>query len=599
MNTDYASRNTEPSAPRDPEKERPTVWLLFENLVEARPGEDGSFRDICYLEGRVEAKLKSILPELDEELARKLQLCSGFRELAGTIGVSVTASDPEKKEEEMRFSLNCGDAAAGVSWQGRVKCDGRELRIPVMAAAEGPGCRQETSAGAAETGGGTETGLEEGPLSSIVMAFPEYMTARVTVALYLREGISVPKKAAERPIGFDTPAYDRLLARSVLQKGDLSRIRTAAAKARRGEDVTIAFIGGSITQGAAAKPIGTESYAFRAYKSFAERFGRDGGKNVHFVKAGVGGTSSEFGVIRYERDVLRGGTVKPDILVIEFAVNDAGDETEGVPYESLVRKAWNDPGKPAVILLFAVFMDDWNLQERLSPVGLRYNLPMISIRDAVVPQFYEPVPVITKRQYFYDLYHPTNEGHRIMADCIGRLWDEAEREPGAGAGSAEEAKALSAEAFCGLSPAIGSWLESVSLITRDTAAACPAVSELSEGAFVDRDAELQCVELDDEPFATPEFTDNWMSGGGTEPLALTIRCRTLLLVYKDSGDARFGKAAVYVDGKAAREINPLEVGWTHCNAALLFHGQAAEEHRVEIRPEEGKRFTVLGFGYVW
>ena len=125
------------------------------------------------------------------------------------------------------------------------------------------------------------------------------------------------------------------------------------------------------------------------------------------------------------------------------------------------------------------------------------------------------------------------------------------------------------------------------------------IAILSEGAFGGRDAELQCVELDDEPFATPEFTDNWMSGGGTEPLALTIRCRTLLLVYKDSGDARFGKALVIVDGKAAREINPLEVGWTHCNAALLFHGQAAEEHRVEIRPEEGKRFTVLGFGYVW
>ena len=45
------------------------------------------------------------------------------------------------------------------------------------------------------------------------------------------------------------------------------------------------------------------------------------------------------------------------------------------------------PDAPAVLLLFAVFANDWNLQERLAPVGERYQLPMVSIRDAVTPQF--------------------------------------------------------------------------------------------------------------------------------------------------------------------------------------------------------------------
>lgn len=62
------------------------------------------------------------------------------------------------------------------------------------------------------------------------------------------------------------------------------------------------------------------------------------GDNIHYIKAGVGGTPSELGMIRYERDVLRNFTVQPDIVVVEFAVNDAGDETNGVCYESLVRK---------------------------------------------------------------------------------------------------------------------------------------------------------------------------------------------------------------------------------------------------------------------
>ena len=100
----------------------------------------------------------------------------------------------------------------------------------------------------------------------------------------------------------------------------------------------------------------------------------------------MGGTPSELGMIRFDRDVLRDGQ-QPDIVVIEFAVNDEGDETKGDCYESLVRKVLNLPWKPAVILLFSVFANDWNLQDRLSPVGKLYDLPMVSVLDAVSPQF--------------------------------------------------------------------------------------------------------------------------------------------------------------------------------------------------------------------
>ena len=39
-----------------------------------------------------------------------------------------------------------------------------------------------------------------------------------------------------------------------------------------------------------------------------------------------------------------------------------GDETKGECYDSLVRKILSAGNSPAVILLFAVFSDDWNLQ---------------------------------------------------------------------------------------------------------------------------------------------------------------------------------------------------------------------------------------------
>lgn len=115
-----------------------------------------------------------------------------------------------------------------------------------------------------------------------------------------------------------------MISHSLLHPGNNVRLKAAIDKASRGEDVTIAYIGGSITQGAGAKPIHTECYAYQSYLGFKALYGRDGGGKVHFIKAGVGGTPSELGIIRYERDVLREGAAEPDIVIVEFAVNDEG-----------------------------------------------------------------------------------------------------------------------------------------------------------------------------------------------------------------------------------------------------------------------------------
>lgn len=42
---------------------------------------------------------------------------------------------------------------------------------------------------------------------------------------------------------------DKLIEKSVINKGDVSRILKMFEKAENGENITIAFLGGSITQG--------------------------------------------------------------------------------------------------------------------------------------------------------------------------------------------------------------------------------------------------------------------------------------------------------------------------------------------------------------
>lgn len=558
-----------PKAPKDPTKKRPAVYLMLDDVIEGTPREDGKFAEISFLEGRVEAKVSSIMPDVAKEMAAALQTCQGLRKYVHSIGVTAIAQEKENIAETLLFTLNCRREKdyGGTCYRAQVALDGSQALIEL---ADYPEAELDTV------------------LASLRMEFKKYMTAKITVAFYLNDGYEVPELTLDAPVDFASPDYRAMVVRSLMQEGNLFRLKRAIKKARAGEDVTIAYIGGSITQGAGAKPIATNSYAYHSYEAFKKRFGAGDGANIHLVKAGVGGTPSELGLCRYENEILKeipaGG---PDIAVIEFAVNDAGDETNGLCYESLALMAAKGAGAPAVVLLFSVFMDDYNLQERLAPIGERYAFPMVSLKEAVTPQFYSDKPVITKRQYFYDLYHPSNEGHRIMADCLDYLWERADAAAGDFADTDYSAAA----------PVYGNTYEALKVFTKkDTAEGI----QVQAGSFTAQDKELQYVERNQDSFATPEFAENWMhtGGEGDAPYRMTVFCKDLLLVYKDSGDQKFGRAQVWVDGVKTRTIDPLEVGWNHCNAVIVYHSDKAAGHVVEVRLEDsGKYFTILGWGY--
>ena len=423
----------------------------------------------------------------------------------------------------------------------------------------------------------------------VTTTLPCMFSGKMTIWMELKEAYEVPELCLDAPVVYESEPYLKMIQKSLLNLGNTYRLKQAIEKARRGEDVTIAVIGGSISEGAGAKPCSYKSYPYLTYEAFAKRFGK--GENVHYVKAGLGGTPSELGLLRYEKDVLRDGAVEPDVLVVEFAVNDRGDETEGVCYESLILKAMEGPGHPAVVLMFAVFMDDWNLQDRLAKVGFHYDLAMVSVKDAVVEQFYWEHPICTKRQYFSDVFHPTNVGHQIMADCMDYLWQQV------------DATAISEfDVDLNQEPIIGNTYRNVHTITRENIENCDAVKAYNVGSFVECDPVTQGLMKDLEVSVVAEFPVNWMHVAGTEfqKFTMTITCDHLMMIYKDTDDVSFGEVEVYVDGSLTRQINPLEIGWNHVNAVIIYSGDRVEEKKVEIRFKEGeeqKKFSILGFGY--
>lgn len=564
-----------PTAPKDPESRKPFFYIMREKEIFGAPQPDGRGIQFIYEDsGRLLSSARIAGNMTDEEEISLMKDTEGFRRLVHSIGVSVEADDPTK---EVVFAFQMygkkNPMGGGTTLRKTLRTDGAEVRIVLS--------EQEWSADDKEPG-------------QIRFEFAESeVKASASVRFFLNDGFEAPEMAEDEAIDYASDSYRKMIARSLMQLGDSARLKKAIEKAERGEDVTIGYIGGSITQGAGAIPINSECYAYKSYQKFAGRFGR--GDNVHFVKAGVGGTPSELGMIRFERDVLRDGKITPDIVVIEFAVNDEGDETKGNCYESLVRKILMLPNAPAVVLLFAVFADDWNLQDRLGVVGERYNLPMVSVLNAVTPQFRLKTGegrVLSKNQFFYDMFHPTNAGHTIMADCLMHCFEMAKEQ---GTGNEPSREPLPA-------PVIGADFEDVRLLDKKD---MPAGAVVKPGSFLFVDDKLQCVEMNEDLTGTPEFPNNWMYDGKLVKqggdFTLEITCRALLLVFKDSGELDAGRADVFVDGAKKLTADPHVNGWIHCNPVILLQEQEAGWHRISIRMaegEEGKTFTVLGFGYV-
>ena len=78
----------------------------------------------------------------------------------------------------------------------------------------------------------------------------------------------------------------------------------------RGETVRIAYLGGSITA--------QEGWRPQSLQWFRQQFPA---ATVREINAAIGGTGSELGVFRLRHDVL---DARPDLLFVEFAVNDGG-----------------------------------------------------------------------------------------------------------------------------------------------------------------------------------------------------------------------------------------------------------------------------------
>ena len=206
-----------------------------------------------------------------------------------------------------------------------------------------------------------------------------------------------------------------MLEKALVNKGNQARLAKVMNRAKNGEDITFGVIGGSVTEGAYASDYAKTSYAGLTNTWLKKTFPNS---DVTFINAGIGGTSSLYGVHRVEADLL---SKDPDLVIIEYGVNDDTSDRQLECYASLIRRVLSHESQPAVILLYVMNEGGTNSQSVQQPIGQHYDLPMISYRDAVWPE------VSTKSnlygQYAWsdiaaDWVHPTNKGHAIIAELL-------------------------------------------------------------------------------------------------------------------------------------------------------------------------------------
>ncbi len=209
------------------------------------------------------------------------------------------------------------------------------------------------------------------------------------------------------PHAHTIPLTDEQYQCAVTDSSQHIRLARFLGKVQNKESITYGSIGGSITAGAHALPD----------QSYAPLLGQwlNGQTPTQFINAGIGASNSLFGTFRVAKDLL---CHQPDLITIEFAVNDANNPNIEPAFEALIRQCLDSPAMPLVILIFTMRRDGHNVQHIHMPIGKHYDVPMLSYRDALYPLITEGK--LTWEDLSPDEVHPNDAGHAYIFQLLQR-----------------------------------------------------------------------------------------------------------------------------------------------------------------------------------
>lgn len=196
------------------------------------------------------------------------------------------------------------------------------------------------------------------------------------------------------------------------------------AKLSAGEDFSIVYMGGSITQaGTMPKHDYVTSLGYRDHITAWLRT-RYPQANIYERHAAIAGTGSEFGVLRMEKDVH---PYHPDLVFVEYAVNDGGGDINHLKQtmEGIVRqiRSRNEMSDIVIVYTLGRGMFYSYAKETLPgsieahrQVAEYYDIPQVTMGWSLWLE--ELKGTLTWADYFTDEVHPNAKGHALYGQVV-------------------------------------------------------------------------------------------------------------------------------------------------------------------------------------
>lgn len=353
---------------------------------------------------------------------------------------------------------------------------------------------------------------------------------------------------------------------------NITRLKNLMKRAANGESLVIGFLGGSITQGSLSSTPKT-CYAYLVYEWWKKSFPNAA---FSFVNGGIGGTTSHYGGARAWKDVL---CYRPDIVTVDFSVNDDANEFFEETYEGTLRRLLAAPSAPAVVVLNNVFYDTGkNAQDYHNRIADHYGIPHVSIKDTIFPDVESGK--IVRADITPDNLHPNDKGHRLVADEICKLLDsiKAEMEEETIVGENIEGKNTKTEASVLLpAPLTENAYEHSRLIQiQDNEA-------ILDGFLVDPIEKKGMLDI---------FKNGWTAAHTNDKISFEIECSCLAVQYRKSVQQPVPKAKAVIDGDEAHAVildGNFTEDWGDClYLEPLLHHAEKKVHRIEITVTDAK-----------
>jgi len=339
-------------------------------------------------------------------------------------------------------------------------------------------------------------------------------------------------------------------------------------KAAQGEKVTIAVIGGSITQGTISS--GAQDKEVTSKRCYAELFfswweETFPDAEFTFINAGIGATDSYLGVHRVKEEVL---DANPDLVLVEFAVNDSNTQFYKKSYDNLIRTIIKSENTPAVLLLFMAQANIESAQENQSIIGFSYSLPMVSYRN-VIKEMIE-TGKYSEKDLSGDTVHPSALGHAIAGEILWKYLNSVYEN-------------------------IDDYGEPENFTKDAVTKECYTNAAILDSEKISPDA---ATGFEESSFF-PAFPHGWSCKDENGEIRFTASFANLGILYYCQTDGEGGQYEVYVDGEQTTVLDAdFKGGWgNYAEAKECYTSEKATEHEVIIKRKEdstGNAFTLLG-----